>query len=246
MEGESTQVPRITIESSHRDTTVYGFGEYGEHMVRRGAAWSRFKRSPPRENRQNPARHYTDAPDPELVSWSASGDRRAFDEIVTRHGPLALRVATRLIPDPSAAEDLAQEAMVRAWTHANRFDPRRAQFTTWLYRIVANLCIDHRRRRQLEAMPEHFDPIDPAAGAAEEMEVDERDLAVAKALEGLPARQRAAMTLVYDEGLSGAEAARILGLSAKAVERLLARARACVREHLQSKNVCKGARDVDA
>jgi RNA polymerase sigma-70 factor, ECF subfamily len=203
-------------------------------------------RARPRETRHDPARAYTDAPDPELISWSASGDRRAFDEIVTRYGPFALRLAARLIPDPSAAEDLAQEAMVRAWAHANRFDPRRARFTTWLYRIVANLCIDHRRRAQPETIPEHFDPIDPAAGAAEMMEVDERDHAVAQALKDLPARQRAAMTLVYDEGLSGAEAARVLGLSAKAVERLLARARAYLRERLESKDIWKGARDVDA
>jgi RNA polymerase sigma-70 factor (ECF subfamily) len=165
---------------------------------------------------------------------------------VTRHGTFALRLAARLIPDRSAAEDVVQEAMVRAWTQAARFDPQRAHFTTWLYRIVTNLCIDHRRRRRPEPMPEDFEPADPAAGAQDMLEVDERDLAVARALADLPGRQRAAMALVYDEGLSGAEAARVLGLSAKAVERLLARARASLRDRLQSRDGVKGAEDVDA
>jgi RNA polymerase sigma-70 factor, ECF subfamily len=176
---------------------------------------------------------YGSAADGELIAWSAGGDRRAFDEIVTRHGPFALRVARRLVRDPLLAEDLVQEAMVRAWSQARHFDPRRARFTTWLYRIVVNLGIDQRRRMRLEPLPEAFDPVDPAIGADERMEVDERHAALAAALEGLPGRQRAAMILVYDEGMSGVEAARVLGLSAKAVERLLARARAALRARLQ-------------
>ncbi len=178
-------------------------------------------------------RAYADAADGELLSWSASGDRRAFDEIVTRHGPFALRVALRIVPDARLAEDLVQEAMVRAWSRARHFDERRGRFTTWLYRIVVNLCIDHRRRVQPEPMPDDFDPVDPAAGAYEMIEANERQASLAGALRELPARQRAAVTLVYDEGMSGAEAARVLGLSAKAVERLLARARAYLRARLE-------------
>ncbi len=128
-------------------------------------------------------RAYGEMADEVLLAWSAQGDRRAFDEIVTRHGPFALRVATRVITDPLVAD---------------------------------------------------FDAVDPAAGTDEMMEANERQAALAGALRALPARQRAAMTLVYDEGLSGAEAARTLGLSAKAVERLLARARTYLRERLLS------------
>lgn len=181
-------------------------------------------------------RRYGDAPDAELLAWSAAGDRRAFDEIVARHGPFALRVAARLVADPLLAEDVAQEAMVRAWSQAHLFDPGRARFTTWLYRIVVNLCIDQRRRVSPEPMPEDLDPIDPAAGADEMIATRERGAALARALNELPVRQRAAMTLVYDEGLSGAEAGRILGLSAKAVERLLARARAFLRQRLTAEH----------
>ncbi len=150
-----------------------------------------------------------------------------------RHGPFALRVAARLVPDLCIAEDVVQDAMVRAWSQAGAFDPRRAHFRTWLYRIVVNLCIDQRRRVRPERMPEDFDPVDPAAGPHEIMEAGQRYAALASALEDLPIRQRAALTLVYDEGMSGVEAARVLGVSAKAVERLLARARAYLRERLQ-------------
>jgi RNA polymerase sigma-70 factor, ECF subfamily len=180
----------------------------------------------------NEIRGYGDADDADLIARSANGDRRAFDAIVVRHGAFALRVALRLIPDRVAAEDVVQEAMVRAWRRSADFDPHRARFTTWLYRIVVNLCIDQRRRVHPEPMPDSFDPVDPAIGADEILERSERDTVLQKALKDLPVRQQAAVTLVYDEGLSGAEAARILGLSPKAVERLLARARASLRERL--------------
>ena len=179
-------------------------------------------------------RAYSTATDAELMAWSAGGDRHAFDRIVERHGLLALRVARRLIADPVTAEDIVQDAMVRAWSQAGRFDPERARFTTWLYRIVVNACIDHRRKRQLHPIPDHFDPVDPATPIDQIIEHDEKRSALADALADLPVIQRAAISLVYDEGLSGAETARVLGLSPKAVERLLARARAVLRHRLQS------------
>jgi RNA polymerase sigma-70 factor, ECF subfamily len=189
------------------------------------------------ERGMNGPRLYAEATDEALVAWSADGDRRAFDEVVVRHGMFVSRVALRMVSDRSVAEDLAQEAMVRAWKQSSRFDPQRARFTTWLYRIVVNLCIDYRRKVQPMPMPDDFDRVDPAAGAHEVMESSERQRALARALRELPARQRAAMTLVYDEDMSGAEAARVLGLSAKAVERLLARARAYLRDRLIAEQI---------
>lgn len=170
--------------------------------------------------------------DAELLARSARGDRQAFDEIVTRHGPRALRLAARMAPDLASAEDIAQEAMVRVWQRAADFDARRARFTTWLYRIVLNLCIDLDRRPKPVPMPEHLDPADPAPLADEVVEAEQLRSALAGAIDALPTGQRAALVLVYEEGLSGAEAAHALGITAKAVERLLARARAQLRERL--------------
>src|SRR6185312_2408012 len=179
------------------------------------------------------SRDYCAADDVELLSWSAAGDRRAFDEIVARHGAFALRVALRVVRNRLMAEDLVQEAMVRAWSQAKNFDPRRARFTTWRYRIVMKLCIDQGGRVQPVPLPADFNPVDPAASAAEMIEASQRNALLASAVGELPVNQRTALTLVYDEGMSGAEAARLLGLSAKAVERLLARARAYLRGRLE-------------
>jgi RNA polymerase sigma-70 factor (ECF subfamily) len=175
-----------------------------------------------------------EAADALLVARSAGGDRRAFDELVVRHGPYALRVAGRLLRDRARAEDVVQEAFVRCWSQIHRFDSRQARFTTWLYRIVVNLCIDSQRRREPEPLPADFDIIDTASAVDDMMESNERIAILARALDELPVRQRAALTLVYDEGLSGAEAARVLGSSVKAVERLLARARMYLRACLLS------------
>lgn len=177
-------------------------------------------------------RPYNKATDDKLLFWSAQGDRRAFDEIVVRHGPFVLSVARRMIPNSRDAEDIAQDAMVKVWEHAGRFNAKRAQLRTWLYQIVVNLCIDRRRRKEPESLPDNFDAIDPGAAADEILTSTERDAALAAAIRALPASQQAAMILVYEEGVSGAEAGRILGLSAKAIERLLARARTTLRERL--------------
>ncbi|MCQ8277552.1 sigma-70 family RNA polymerase sigma factor [Acetobacteraceae bacterium KSS8] len=175
---------------------------------------------------------YVAATDQELMSWSAEGDRRAFDQVVARHGTLVLRTARRLASDVAAAEDLAQECLVRAWNKAAQFDHARSSLGTWLYQIVTNLAIDQSRRRRPEALPENYDAPDPAPSPELRMDEAARHRALAGAVRELPVRHRAVMGLVYREGLSGAEAARMLGMSAKGVERLLARARAMVRTRL--------------
>ena len=172
------------------------------------------------------------ASDADLLSRSAAGDARAFDEIVSRHGPRALRLAARLLPDPAVAEDVVQEAMIRTWSQASRFDPDRARFSTWLHRIVVNLCIDYRRRGRFEPLPDEFDPVDEDMSVDEKLSAEQRRSALISALQHLPPRYRAILALVYDEGLSGAEAARTIGVSAKTVERVLSRARGLLRDRL--------------
>jgi RNA polymerase sigma-70 factor (ECF subfamily) len=190
------------------------------------------------------ARFYESAADEVLMLWSSEGDARAFDQVVARHGSYALRVARRLISDRAQAQDVVQEAMMKAWVHAAHFNVRRGRFTTWLYRIVVNICIDHRRHVRLESMPKDFDPPDPSLGLAETLSKSQRRLALTAALSELPTKQRAAMMLVYDEGLSGAEAAQVLGLSTKAVERLLARARVTLTRRLRPAFDVQGEADL--
>jgi RNA polymerase sigma-70 factor (ECF subfamily) len=118
-----------------------------------------------------------------------------------------------------------QEAMLRLWRHAARFDPGRAQLGTWLYRITANLAIDRTRRPASHLPDETQDPEDPSPGPEARLVERQRQALLAAALAELPPRQRAALALSYDQGLSGAEAAAALSVSPRALEGLLRRAR---------------------
>jgi RNA polymerase sigma-70 factor, ECF subfamily len=183
---------------------------------------------------------YAGSPDDELMARAGSGDRAAFDALVVRHGSFALRAAARLSGDRAAAQDIAQDALVRAWTGASGYDPRRASLRTWLYRIVMNLCIDYRRQARPQQLPAHFDLIDPAISGHALLEDLERRASLGHAMRDLPLRQRAALDLVYEQGLSAEQAGRVLGASAKAIERLLSRARHSLRLCLRLEPVTGG------
>ena len=177
-----------------------------------------------------------DASDPALMALAGGGDRAAFNLLVGRHGERALRVALRILGDAAEAEEVAQEAFLRAWQAAAGFDPARARFTTWLHRIVVNLAIDRTRRRGGAA------PVGLQAAAVlaaprpwpdADAEAAEARAALAAALEALPARQRAAIALAYEQELSGADAAAALEVSERALEGLLRRARQFLRSRLE-------------
>jgi len=107
-----------------------------------------------------------------------------------------------------------------------------ATFSTYLYRVVARLCIDHARKRRpifTHALPETLDSSpDPATALAQK----DRDALIRKALDALPSRQRMAVILKYYESLSYGEIARAMGTTVKAVERLLGRARKTLQSSL--------------
>lgn len=175
------------------------------------------------------------APDAVLMRRAAEGDRAAFGLLVERHGERALRVALRVLGDAAEAEEVAQEAFLRAWQAAASFDPDRAQFTTWLHRITLNLAIDRTRRRG--SAPAAAEAVlsalaDPAPGPEAATAAAQERAALAAALAQLPARQRAAIALAYEEGLSGADAAAALDVSERALEGLLRRARLMLRRIL--------------
>ena len=114
---------------------------------------------------------------------------------------------------------------------AAAWEPR-ARFTTWLYRVVVNLCIDRRRRPRLvdlDSVPELPDPARDAEADAAAVEVGR---AVGAALLELPDRQRVALVLCHYEGCSMAEAAEILETTVGAIESLLVRGRAALRDRL--------------
>ncbi len=162
--------------------------------------------------------------DNHLMLRVAEGDLNAFGELVRRHQQTAWRIALRFLGDPSEAEDITQEAFLRILAAAPRYKPH-AAFSTYLYRVVSRLCIDNSRKKRpvfTDTLPETVDASpDPAATLSQK----DRDALIHKALDALPSRQRMVVILKYYEGLRYGEIARVMGTTAKAVERLLGRAR---------------------
>ncbi|MFV3129303.1 RNA polymerase sigma factor [Niveispirillum sp. KHB5.9] len=170
--------------------------------------------------------------DEALVARVAAGDRRAYGLLVDRHLDRTVTIAHRILNNQADAEDVAQEAFLRLWRHADRFDPGAARFSTWFYRVTTNLCLDRTRRPPMATLEAAGDPADPAMDQERSLADRHTKAAVAAAVADLPDRLRAAVTLTYDGGLSNAEAAKALDVSVKALESLLVRARRALREKL--------------
>lgn len=164
-------------------------------------------------------------PDETLLMLFARGDPMAARELTARLLPRTLGVATRVLGDRAAAEDVAQEAMLRLWKIAPDWQTGQAKVSTWLYRVTMNLCIDQRRRHRsgtvgLDEIPE---PADAAPGAEDRLQAQARHDALQGALLDLPERQRQAVVLRHLAELPNPEIAEILGISTEAVESLVAR-----------------------
>lgn len=164
-----------------------------------------------------------DVSDETLLVLYGNGDRAAARVLTLRMGPLAFRVAQRMLGDRAEAEDLAQEALLRLWKIAPEWRTGEAKVTTWLYRVVTNLATDRLRRRRGIGLDEAPEVPDGAASAVEQMIDGDRAAALEAALAQLPARQRQAVVLRHLEGLSNPEIAIAMEIGVEAVESLTAR-----------------------
>jgi RNA polymerase sigma-70 factor (ECF subfamily) len=171
-------------------------------------------------------------PDGDLVVRAGRGDAAAAQALVARKLPRILALAHRMLGDAAEAEDVAQEALLRAWRNAPGWTPGRARFDTWLHRVALNLCYDRlRRRRELptEQPPEQID-----GGFAPDRGLQAADVGrrVEAALLRLPPRQREAVVLCHYQELGNVEAAELMGVSVEALESLLSRGRRSLRSAL--------------
>lgn len=165
----------------------------------------------------------------------AEGHQRAFRELTARHMHRAYAIARRVTALPQDAEEAVQDAFTKVWINAASFDPNRAAFTTWLYRIVTNVCLDIVRKSppamtDVSAL-ENTLP-DGMAGAETGLMEKQRSETVRQAVLALPPKQRLAVTLCYYEEFTNAEAAAAMGVRIKTVEALLSRARKQLQETL--------------
>lgn len=162
--------------------------------------------------------------DADLLSAFATGNRVAALELTQRLTPRVMGQAFRMLGSRAEAEDVAQEAMMRLWKIAPDWDAERAMVTTWLYRVVANLCTDRLRKRgrgvALDAIEE---PADGAPSVAEGLQDTARGEALRAALADLPDRQAQAVSLRHLEELGNPQIAEIMDTSVRTVESLIAR-----------------------
>jgi RNA polymerase sigma-70 factor (ECF subfamily) len=170
--------------------------------------------------------------DDECMRRAASGDASAFSLLVAAHGPKLASLAARVTGVRADAEDVVQEAFIRLWRKAPEWHEGAARVSTWLYRVVLNLCLDRRRKPVALAIEAAEHVVDPAPRADSAMIATEQQRRVASAIAALPERQRLALQLCHFEELTNIEAAAALELSVGAIESLLVRARRSLRDSL--------------
>ena len=160
-----------------------------------------------------------------LVRRAQEGYLEAFSELVRLHGPLAYRVALRMLGDHHDAEDVAQESLVSAWQPLPRFKAE-SSYPTWLYRIVTRRALNRITRAKPTGHADLLQQADDAgAEPARTVERNEHFDAVTQAITALPPAQRIVVVLCHLEGLSYADVARITNSTVPAVRSHLHRAR---------------------
>lgn len=170
--------------------------------------------------------------DAHLLRAVAGGDRQAFDRLSRRHLDRAYGVALRMTANRADAQDVVQDVFLRVWQRPDAWRPGQAQFSTWLYRVVVNRCLDLKRRPKASALDAVAEPEDPRPNAETDLVAAAKQRALSDAVAALPERQRAAIALTYTAGLKNSEAASALDISVKALEALLVRAKRELRDAL--------------
>ncbi len=177
----------------------------------------------------------SETPDIELLARTAAGDANAFSMLVRRHQGNVFTLAYRFSRDRQDAEELAQEIFLKVWRHARTFKGR-AAFSTWLYRLAVNTCLNHRQKKKNS--PESVmlpDDLADMAGSADSGRIArERQKLLEQAMSTLPARQKMALILAYFERKSYEQIAAVMEVSVSAVETLLFRARQNLGKKLRS------------
>jgi RNA polymerase sigma-70 factor (ECF subfamily) len=177
---------------------------------------------------------WPDKDDFELLALVQQGSHPAFAELVKRHTERFYRLAFRYLQNREAAEDVVQDAFVKLWEEPARWQAdKNSKFTTWFSRVVVNQCLDWKKPKRPVELTEDMPLIDDRATADQALLRNEEQALLEKAIAALPERQRTALNLCFDEGLSNQEAAAAMGVNLKALQSLIMRAKTTLKERLK-------------
>ncbi len=178
-----------------------------------------------------------------LLRRYADGEAAAARLLAAQVTPRIFGHALRVLGNHAEAEDVTQDAMMRLWRIAPEWRSGEAKVSTWLYRVVANLCTDRLRRRGAVGLDEVAEPEDPAMSAEAQLQQAARIDALQQALMTLPDRQRQAVVLRHIDGLANPEIAAILQIGVEAVESLTARGKRGLAKALEGQRDALGFSD---
>ena len=175
--------------------------------------------------------------DPHLVARAQQGDLTAFEELVKKYQREIYGLACRLVMDQEEAKDVTQQAFLQAFVHIRGFR-QQSQFRTWLFRIAINQCYNFLKTRK-----KYGEPVDPQEMHLVEEDSPEDDLVAQQdrqrlyeALEKLPPKQRAVITLKLEQGLSYQEISQVLGGTAGAARVNYCQALKTLKKYLKSED----------
>lgn len=162
---------------------------------------------------------YGDAPDEAIMEGVRQGDGRAVAALYDRYSGLVFALGLRMLGSREAAEELVQEAFLRAWRQAATYQPQLGRLSSWLIGIARNLAVDELRRRGARPQKAEGEAEDQVAqiaspssdDPAEQLAISSRRREVRQALDALPPAQRQVMELAYYRGLTQTEIAARLG-----------------------------------
>jgi RNA polymerase sigma-70 factor, ECF subfamily len=186
----------------------------------------------------DPTRVAVPLPDSELAAALQRGEPRAVEALYDRYGRLAFGLASRMITDRAAAEDVVQDAFLSVWRNANTFDPARGSLRSWLLSIVHHRAIDHLRGsagRQTDAPLDVMERLKPDAFAVEPADADR--IEIRNGLAALPEAQRQTLELAYFGGLTHVEIALRMGVPLGTVKGRMRIGLEKLRDRLQEKRI---------
>lgn len=184
-----------------------------------------------------------DPTDAQLAILARDGDRSAFARLVEKYKGRLFHLAYRMLGNRQEAEDVVQETFMRMYEHLERFNPS-LKFSTWIYRIATNLCIDRLRRRRhmfsLDAETVEGEGLDGYSmlqsdepSAEQRIIVSERKQVILRAMDSLPPKYKSAMALRYYHDLSLQEISEILHIPVATVKTRIHRGREYLRRKLE-------------